>query len=432
MQHINQRVFAHTSFFYGWVIVFVSAVGIFFSGPGQTYGVSTYISHYITEFGWSRSFVSSLYSAGTLLAGFTFFKVGRLIDQWGHRVMLPLIAMLFGLACIWMSFVTTPVMLFFGFFLVRLLGQGSMTLASSTLVPQWFVRKRGRALSIMSLGGVLGSALIPPFNTWMIEAWGWRMGWRFWAVLLLLFMAPFAKLLVRNQPEDIGLLPDNVRHNDEVKTMDTASENEEYSYTLLQARKTKTFWLLLFCMFIPSMVNTGLVFHLISILGERGLSSSVAALVLSLMALVALPFTFVAGYLLDRVRSPNLIIAGAFIGQVLLMVWLLYSRSVQSAIMFGVIRGIVGGFEGVSYNAIWPAYYGRQHLGSIRGFSMTVMVIASAFGPLPFGFAYDLFGSYTQVIWFMTIFPCLGIIAGYLAKCPVRRVMHNVDQGVMG
>lgn len=141
-----------TSFFYGWFIVFIAALGVFFSGPGQTYSVSVFIDSYIAEFGWSRSFVSSMYSMGTLGAGMLLPLVGRLVDKRGSRFMVTAVAAVFGFVCLYMSFVGNPIMLFVGFFLVRLLGQGSMSLVPSTLVPQWFVSRRGRALSLIALG----------------------------------------------------------------------------------------------------------------------------------------------------------------------------------------------------------------------------------------------------------------------------------------
>lgn len=81
--------------------------------------------------------------------------MGREVDKRGHQKIMPLIAFLFALACVWMSFVFTPLMLFFGFFAIRLLGQGSMSLVGTTLAPQWFEKKRGLAMSLMSIGGVL-------------------------------------------------------------------------------------------------------------------------------------------------------------------------------------------------------------------------------------------------------------------------------------
>lgn len=174
-----------TSFFYGWVIVVISAVGVFFSGPGQTYSNSVFVDPLIAEFGWSRSLVSSLYSAGTLCAGLIMTFMGRLVDRYGHRTMLPLVSVAFAFACFLMSVVFSPVMLFVGFALIRFLGQGSMTLVSSTMVPQWFLTMRGRAMSLMALGGAISTAALPRINTWLIETWDWRFAWQVWALLLL-------------------------------------------------------------------------------------------------------------------------------------------------------------------------------------------------------------------------------------------------------
>lgn len=82
--------------------------------------------------------------------------------------MVTAVSFLLGLACLWNAFVATPVMLLFGFFMIRFLGQGSMTLIPSTLVSQWFIAYRGRALSFMAIGGFASSALVPLINTWML------------------------------------------------------------------------------------------------------------------------------------------------------------------------------------------------------------------------------------------------------------------------
>ncbi len=406
-----------SSFFYGWVMVFMGGLGVFFSGPGQTYSVSVFIDSYIAEFGWSRSFVSALYSGGTVAAGFLLFYIGRLIDRFGHRKMMPLIAGILSLACVWMSIVIHPLMLFFGFFLIRLFGQGSMTLVSTTLIPQWFEKKRGRALSFSVLGGVASSALLPPLNSWIIYNYDWRLGWQFWAVLLLVVMVPLAIVLVRNRPEDIGQLTDGEPHPK--KGEEQPGNNDDKSITLERAKKGLTFWLLLFCVFVPAMVNTGLTFHHVSIMDQQGIDPLFAATILGLQAVFALPFNFLAGFLLDR-YPPRYIFMGTFLGQVVSMVWIALIVGPGTAIFYGILRGIVQGFERMAINVIWPAYYGRTFLGSIQGAAMTMMVIGSAFGPLPFGIWYDFFGNYGGVIILMMVFSILAAIAAYLARPPVK------------
>ncbi|MGA9286900.1 MAG: MFS transporter [Anaerobacillus sp.] len=411
--------------FYGWYIVAAAAVGVFFSGPGQTYAVSVFIDYYIREFGWSRSLVSGIYSSATLLAGLLLFLVGRMVDKQGQRRMMLMMGTLLAVACFWNSFVLGPVMLFIGFFMLRLFGQGSMTLIPNTLVPQWFVVKRGRALSFMAIGGFLSSASFPPLNTWLIHSFGWENAWRILGSALVLIFLPVVYFIVRNKPEDIGLLPDNavskkkLAERKEEKMEEEQDEGFETNWTVKEAMRTRAFWFILFCVSIPALVNTGLTFHLFSILGEQGVPGSTAALILSIMAIVGFPVTMVSGFILERVNV-HIVLGLSFIGQIIFIVLLTQVDTYFLAIFFAVLWGIIGGIERITLNIIWPNYFGREHLGSIKGIATTTMVIGSAFGPLPFGIAYDVFGGYTEILIIILIFPILGTIAAFMSPPPKK------------
>jgi sugar phosphate permease len=420
LQNSSSRTPFGTSFYYGWVIVTMSAIGLFFSGPGQTFSISVFIDAYIREFSWSRSLISSIYSAATLCAGLLLFIMGRFVDQFGQRTMTVAVGLLLGLACFWNSIVASPVMLFFGFLMIRLFGQGSMTLLPNTLVPQWFIHKRGRALSFMAIGGFVSSAAIPPINNWLIETFGWSQAWIVWGSLLCFLFVPLSFYLIRNKPEDVGLLPDGVMtacSNDNDKESHHQHIVAEQNWTLQEAMKVRQFWLILFCVAIPSMVNTGITFHLISIMGESDLKASTAAFILSLMALVGFPCTMLSGFTAERIQV-NKILAYTFAGELIYLLVLFNMNSIYWAVLFGVIWGIVGGFERIALSIVWPNYFGRVHLGSIKGVAMTATVIGSAFGPLPFGIAFDLFGGYEEILLFMMLFPFMGFLAAWASPPP--------------
>lgn len=411
-----------TNFYYGWVIVFIAGMGVFFSGPGQTYSVSVFIDSYIKDFGWSRSHVSAVYSLATLAAGICMFFVGRFVDKWGQRKMSVIVGIGLALASFWNSMVVNTAMLFIGFFLIRVLGQGSMSLIPNTLVPQWFITKRGKAMSLMAIGGFASSAALPPLNAWLVATWGWSFSWKVWGVLLLVVFVPLAYFLIRNKPEDIGEYPDGVKPdwaNDPADPNRTIKPFEEVNWTVQEAVKTRAYWLLLFCVGIPSLVNTGLTFHLISIFKTNGISPAIAALVLSLMALIGFPVTLIAGPLLDRVKV-QYVLAGIFAGEIIFILVLLAADQTAIAIAFGVLWGISGGFERITLNYVWPSFFGRKSLGSIKGSAMTVTVLGSALGPLPFGLAYDYFGGYEEILLMSIVLPILGITASLLAKKPVK------------
>lgn len=408
-------------FFYGWYIVVIGGLSLFFSGAGQTYSNAIFIDYYIEDFNWGRSLVSGIYSTATFLAGMLLYKVGASIDKYGTRKVSLTVSVMLALAAIWNSFVVAPWMLFIGFFLIRLLGQGSMTLVGNTLVPQWFIQKRGRALSLMMIGGFAGSTLFPPMVAWLIEGFGWEWAWRILGLMILVIFVPIVYFFMKDKPEDIGLLPDNRNSVDELSLAEPGKKAvSDISWTLQEAKKTRAFWLLLLCVGIPSMLNTGLTFHLISILGGSGLTPAQGAFILSLMAAVGFPVTMAAGFVLEKMRA-NVVFAFVFLGQVVFLTVLLFTDSLLMAIVFGVIWGMVGGVERIVISYIFPDYFGRGHIGSIKGIAQTMTVIGSAFGPLPFGFAFDLFGGYTEIILIMYLFPVLGLTASLLARKPVKQ-----------
>lgn len=422
MMKDNKNLPLKLPFYYGWLIVFLAAMTIFFSGPGQTYSISIFIDAYLSHFGWSSTLISTMYLFATLLAGFLVFIVGRLVDKYGQRYMTVVAGSLLGVACIFNSFITGPIMLFFGFFMLRLFGQGSLTLIPNTLVTQWFVGKRGRALSFMTFGGFLSAAALPPFNAWLIDQVGWQTSWFVWAGLLFFFFVPVAFFLIRNKPEDFGLLPDNLKHEEGDDTTLSKSTIFEEVWTVKEAMRTKQFWLLLFCVAVPSMVNTGIIFHFVPILQESSIGRTEAALVLSIMAIVAFPTTFLAGFIVEHVKV-NYVLALSFFGQIGIMIMLVQIDSYTAAILFGVGRGIVGGFEAICLGIVWPNYFGRVNIGSIKGIAATIMVIGSAFGPLPFALAYDRFGSYQEIIYMMMVFPLLAMIFAFFSRKPVKMLV---------
>ncbi|MRH41080.1 MFS transporter [Aquibacillus halophilus] len=399
-------------------------MGVFFSGPGQTYSNSIFVDEYIKDFGWSRSQVSGLYSIATLFAGFTMILVGRFIDRFGQRTMMVIVGSALAAACFFNSAVTSMWMFAVGIFLIRLLGQGSMSLIPNTLVAQWFIEKRGRAVSFISLGSFASAMLFPIINTWLIQTWDWQLAWRFWGIMLLVVFVPLAFFGVKNRPEDIGLVPDGIS---EPKTRDSETKkgkdylDPEVSWQLNEAVKTRAFWMILICVGIPSMINTGITFHIISIFGSNELEPEVAAMVLSLMAVVGIPMSFISGFITEKIKT-NYMLLMVFVIEIILLLLLLIMSNFVIAITVGVLWGIGNGFGRIATNVIWPDYFGRRYIGSINGVGVTMGVAGSAFGPLPFGFGFDFFHSYTPVLLISLIFPLIGVVCSLLATKPEKEM----------
>ena len=404
-------------FFYGWVILGVCALGMFTSGPGQTYGVSVFVNPIIEETGWSRTSVSGLYTAGSLTAAAAMFLVGRLLDQYGARKVLPVVVVLFGFALVFISLVSQQWHLFIGFALIRILGQGSLTLIPTTVIAVWFVRLRGRVMALNSLGSVVSQAAFPPLITILISAYGWRSAWVVLGVIVWLLMLMPAVLLIRRTPESVGLLPDGGSLQSEGQ-MPSVLE-DEVNFTLPQALRTRAFWLLIFAGSSQSLIGTALVFHHVSVMDSLGLDAVVAASALSVIAPGALSGTFIAGFLCDRFPNRFVLMGGQMV-LILAMLLTFVMALPWHAIVYGVLLGLAGGTLMTSAAVIWPNYYGRTHLGSIRGVVTAGMVASAALGPLPFGFLFDISSSYTLAVAIFLALPVACAIAS-LAATPPRK-----------
>ena len=117
-----------------------------------------------------------------------------------------------------MSLINHPVHLYLGFAGIRTLGQGSLTLIPTTLVAIWFIRLRGRATALTTLGMGASTAAFPPLIHWLVSDYGWRDAWIVLGILVCAVLLLPSLLLVRRSPESVGLLPDGARRQESVWT----------------------------------------------------------------------------------------------------------------------------------------------------------------------------------------------------------------------
>lgn len=408
-------------FYYGWVIVIISALTLFFSGPGQTYSISIFIDYYIEHFNWNRSLVSSLYSGATLASSLFIAPLGKTIDSYGHRIMIPSISILLAFACIWMSLITSPIMLLIGFFLLRLSGQGGMRLLSQTLPSLWFSKNRGFILSLTGIGGVIGAAIIPLINNYLIQNYNIPFSWRFWAVLLVGVMANIGWIFVRNRPSDIGVNISKPQKQKKNFLLNSEEFNKgKISWTLAEAQKTTSYWLMIFCVAMFSMISTGTTFHLVSIINQKGYSAALAASLLSIRPLLQFPVSLIAGKIYD-IFPVHLVKSINYIFLTLALLFLYFGQETITLYIYAGLFGLFLGFEYTSNALIWPNYYGKENLGIIQGTMMTTMVLGSSLGPLPFGIAYDITNSYNMILIISLFLSISGVVASYLASPPKRK-----------
>lgn len=411
----QSKIVQNSPIFYGWIVWLVATIGLSATSPGQSFSVSLFIDHYITDFGLDRTSISALYGLGTFIASLSLTWIGRRIDRHGNRLMSAIIALLFGLVLMACSLVTGPFTILISFIAIRGLGQGSLGLVSTTAIAQWFQRRRGWVMGLSLVVFAVFQRFYLPWMQGFIAEHGWRAAWILAGAGILIFVLPLLAIFLRDRPEDFGLEPDGKS----ASVIPGAPKIIEENWSLGEAMHTPIFWVFALSRMLSGAWGTALVFHQISIFDGLGHNAEVAAATYGQAALMTAGFTLFSGWLVDRLRPGYLIgiqmsglMAATGLALIMSETWLLFVYTAA----YGVFMGVGAVFDGT----VWVNLFGRQHQGAIRGFVATASVMGTAVGPFVFGLSYDYLGSYEPSLWLGIVLAVISLTAALIVRKPVR------------
>jgi MFS family permease len=390
-------------FFYGWLLVAIAFVTMGVGVNART-AFSLLFPAILDEFGWDRSIIAGAFSFGFLVSAVVTPFVGRLMDLRGPRIVVELGVITMSAGLILACIVSTPWQLYLT--LGALAGGGVNCLAytgQSLYLTNWFVRRRGLALSIAFSGVGVGSITILPWFGWLIETAGWRSACLSIGVLLLLLLTPL-NLLLKRHPEDIGLRPDGrissgASSNNPLTVIDHAWASIDW--TLGRALRTRRFWWLAVGYFCGLFSWYAVQVHQTKYLIEVGFGPGEAAWALGAVSLVAVPGQVALGHLSDRIGREWVWMIGN-LGFVICYLCLIRLRSTPAPMLLYLMilaQGTLGYSLTSVMGAIPAEIFDGRHYGSIFGMVMVAAILGGAAGPCITGVIYDVTGTYSMAFW---------------------------------
>ena len=392
-------------FFYGWAIVAVAFVTMALGVNART-AFSLLFPPILGETGWARAETAGAFSFGFVVTALLSPLLGRLMDRFGPRLVMELGVGATALGLLLAALVREPWQLFLT--LGALVGAGTTCLGYTghgLFLPNWFVRRRGLAMSIAYAGAGVGSILVLPAVQWMIERHGWRATCVVMGLALLAVLAPL-NLLLRKRPQDMGLEPDgdaaegapgHVPRPDNVVDRAWAA----IDWTLARAARTARFWWLAAGYFTAMFAWYAVQVHQTQVLMEAGFSGTYAAWALGFVSLAGIPGQIALGHASDRVGREWVWTVGCAGFAICYVALLLIGAAPSAALLWTMV--IAQGFLGYGLTSVVSAIpaeiFAGRHYGSIFGALMGMGVAGGAAGPWLTGLAYDLTGSYAAGFW---------------------------------
>jgi MFS family permease len=391
-------------FFYGWYIVGVGFLSHLACAFHMSSTLSVFLKPLTEDLAVSRGLFSLLRSGEILIGAALAPLVGPLVDRHGGRWLMAGGALVAGAGFMLLSQVSSYwQFLFLRWTFITIGGVFMCHMVVSVTISRWFVRRRGRAIAIASLGQGLSKVCIPPLTAMLFVWLGWRWTWSVFGMITLILIVVPALIFMRRSPEDIGLKPDGDEpdgHGGEPGSRRPAgaaapSASDEVLWHWREVIRTDTFWVVCF---IYGMVNVGIAglnLHVFAYVTDIGFSATMGATVLSIIAATQLGSTLVWGFLGERmeIRHSSLLMfliqaVGLGLALAASEAWLLYA----GFLLYGA--GLGGGW--VLQEIVWANYFGRLSLGAVRGAGILVTHAFGAAGAPFFGFVYDATGSYTS------------------------------------
>lgn len=391
----------------GRIIAFSSIAGAM-TVFGQTAGISVFIDSLIADVSVSRAEISTVYSASSLVAAFAMPWIGRRIDQHGSRRVTLTVGALFGAAIMAMSQVGALIGLALGFFALRVLGQGALSLASKVVVALRFRAMLGRAVAISGALTAVGVSLLPIVLSTGIQAIGWRETWFVSGIAVWVVVIPLTLLAL---PPGADRAMAAGRH---------ASNAPAEDWTRAHAVRTGMFWAITLTVAANALVFTGLAFHQISILGEAGLSPTRAAanfLPQTVASVTALSLTGILAHALPG----RAMIAVSMVLLALATLTLQFLEDSWITVVYALLIGSAAGTGFASEGVLYPRYFGVKAIASIRGLAFTVSVAAAAVGPILVGVSYQATGSYAVAAAILMVIPIAVGILILVVRAPTPR-----------
>jgi MFS family permease len=383
-------------FYYGWLMVPVAVIAQAVTGVGQTYGISVFNPSLLNSLGITLTSLTGAYMVGTLLASLPQSYIGSLMDRFGLKNTTIGLVILLGGACIFFAQVNSLITLLAGFFLLRLLGQGGLSLISGNIAAMWFREKLGAVTGIISGGFSISMAIIPAFFLYLINLKGWRGAYTWLGFLVWIIMLPLLLLVFKNKPQDLGQEMDGGRADTQGES--SLPPSREFSFSVTEARKTPAYWIMMINSSLWTMIVTAVFFNLLSIFNDLGISPGVAAATYTTYAAASLLTQLLLGSAADR-GSLQFMLLGCMAFLAAGVAVLALAVSPLLAHLYAILIGISTGLISLVGGTLFARYFGKAHLGKLRGGVLTAQVAGSSLGPFITGLIFDLTGSFQISLW---------------------------------
>ena len=350
---------------------------VFFASFGQTFYIALFNDDIRNLYKITDGEFGLVYAIATLVSSFLFINFAKLIDKIDLRLYSIGIILGLAFACIGFYFIFDNIFhLFLILFLLRFFGQGAMTHAGSTSMARYFLIDRGKAISVATLGGMLGIMFLPKIIVNLDSYFNFKTLW-FLTTLTLLILIPIIYFILHNQKNRDAALQKNIDN-----------EKTHKSWTITEILKDRVFFIYFPLAAAFPFIGTGLMFHQIYIFDAKGWTMEMLGNGYIYFGLFSILGLLIGGPLIDKINTKKAI-PFVLLPLLLCITILFFFNNFWSFVLYMSLFGFNLGLSAPFMGSLWAEIYGVKSIGTAKALLHAVGVFASALSPVVFGYIID-------------------------------------------
>ncbi|MCH2305067.1 MAG: MFS transporter [SAR202 cluster bacterium] len=419
--------------FYGWIILFISIIILFFS-MGMRNSVSVFFIPMVDEFDWNRATISIVFAAGWLINGLTQPVIGGVYDKFGGRYVISFGLLIMGLSTALISITNNfwYFLLMYGLIMCTSAGASSVVTVQP-LLARWWYKRRGAILSISSLGISLGSMFLTPFSTYIIYISNWRLTWVVLGGCLLL-VSFISVLFIRNNPSDIGILPYGMEDisNDKNEDLNINKGPLEVS-SWKDAFKHLPAWQLMLSYMVCGLTTSFMSVHFIPLANDRGFTANEASIAFSMLYGFTILGVVISSLVVDKFGQKNFL-TFVYIIRAFAYLILLFGHAYLGLWTFVILAGLSWVVTAPLTITLLADIYGLKTAGTLAGLATLAHQIGGSLNIILAGFLFDRYQSYSLIFIVSIVLLLIAAVATIKIqenKLSIRRIM-NLRENVEG
>lgn len=407
--------------FWGWYVA-GAAFCILGMNYASRYCFGVFVKPIAEGFGWPRSTVSLSMSIVLLAYGVGGVFAGRLLDRVPAKWLISAGAGVAALGLLLSSLVREPWQLFVSYGLVFGIASSFFgVVVCISYLGRWFVRKRGTAIGLATVGIGAGVVAMTPLVGLVLKTYGWREGFVVLGLLVLVVAVPLSQgFMGRKGPEFCGLLPDGAPGDPAPPGCVPSGEGPVRQISLRDLLGDRRFWVLAGAYSLAVLAEMATLMHQVAYAQDRGIEQVVAAASLGMVGVSSIGGRFFFGWFSDRLADPKY---AAFWGFALMaagMAVLMRAEGAAGLYAYAVVFGFGYGSLAPLMPILLSDRFGRHALAQSYSVLTFFVAVSSSLGPFWSGWIFDTTGSY-DLAWKLNLGILSAVTVGILLLRPAAR-----------